>query len=99
LLYPWLAAAGAALLLLFALDRRGVALNLYDAAYYLPALENNASDADRKAREQLRAVRARARRGEVSIEQYLNQRKALRARFYEEGRSRKPASQPRSPLP
>src|SRR5215831_5058327 len=99
LLYPWLAAAGAALLLLFALDRRGVALNLYDAAYYLPALANNASDADRKAREQLRAVRARARRGEVSIEQYLNQRKALRARFYEEGRSRKPASQPRSPLP
>jgi len=94
LLYPWLAAAAGALLLLFALDRRGVALNFYDVAYHLPALGSDASDAERRAREHLRAVRGRARRGEISMEQYLNQRKALRARLYEEGRSRKPATPP-----
>jgi membrane protease YdiL (CAAX protease family) len=100
LVYPWLAAAAVSLLLLLALDRRGVALNLYDVAYHLPAIDSDASDAERKAREQLRAARARARRGEIPIDEYLKQRKALRSRFYEAKRSRKPATPPpREPLP
>ncbi len=99
LLTPWLAAAAASLLLLVGLDQRGVVLNLYDLEYHLPPLEKDAPSADRQARDQLQALRAKARRGEVSIAEYLRQRKALRAQLYKSGRSPKaPPPSTREPL-
>lgn len=99
LLIPWLAAAGISLALLVAVDRRGVALNLYDLAYHLPPLEKDAPISERRARDQLQALRARARRGEVPIDEYLRQRRALRAQLNEAGRSRKTRTpSPREPL-
>jgi membrane protease YdiL (CAAX protease family) len=100
LLIPWLAAAGVSLLLLVALDRRGVVLNLYDLAYHLPPLEKDAPIAEQQARDQLQALRAKARRGEVPIAKYLAQRRALRSQGYESGPSRKTRPAPtREPMP
>ncbi len=89
LLIPWLAAAGVSLLLLVAVDRRGVVLSLYDLAYRLPPLEKDAPSAEQQARDQLQALRAKARRGEVSIAEYLAKRKALRSQWHQSGRSRR----------
>jgi membrane protease YdiL (CAAX protease family) len=100
LLIPWLVAAGISFLLLIAIDRRGIALNLFDLAYHLPPVEKDAPIAERRARDQLRAVRAKARRGEIPIGEYVSQRRALRAQLYEPERSRV-ASPPKTqePLP
>lgn len=68
---PWAAAAAVSLGLLFALDHRGVRLNLIDAQRPVRELAG-------EERDHLKALRARARRGEAPLEEYQRAREALR---------------------
>ncbi|MHB8872331.1 MAG: CPBP family glutamic-type intramembrane protease [Myxococcaceae bacterium] len=77
---PWLAAAMTALLLLFGLDSRGIALKYWDYKYPLPELEESAPPAEREQREELSELRARARRGEVPTDEYAAKRRQLAAK-------------------
>jgi membrane protease YdiL (CAAX protease family) len=75
-LSPWFGAALVSLLLLFAVDRRGVELNFVDARYPLPKVEGEPS-AERSALDELRR---NARRGEVPVEDYKQRRRELSER-------------------
>jgi len=76
----WFVAAGMALALLLAVDARGVRVNWVDTKHRIPPESPSASPEERSGREALRNVRKRARRGEVSIQEYA----ALRQRMAEQ---------------
>lgn len=77
LVLPWALAAALAVALLAAVDRRGVSLSLYDAQHPLPPLGQDAPDALHAERSALEALRAQARRGEVPLEVYHDERERL----------------------
>ncbi|ATB47627.1 type II CAAX endopeptidase family protein [Corallococcus macrosporus] len=74
LLLPWVVGATASLGLLVAVDSRGLALNFYDAQHPLPTLEDPAPPAQQAERKALSALRAAARRGELPMEAYYEER-------------------------
>jgi hypothetical protein len=76
LVRPWFIAAVASIGALLLLDRRGVQLTLYDLAHGLPAIDASSS-AGKQERDELRTLRMRARRGEVPLDLYFQQRKKL----------------------
>lgn len=74
LLLPWVVAATVSLGVLGAVDARGISLNFHDAQHALPALEKDAAPGLHAEREALNVLRAAARRGEVPMESYYEER-------------------------
>jgi uncharacterized protein len=74
---PWILAGALSWVVLLGLDGRGVLLNVYDAAIYLPPPSKHGPDASAQARDELRSLRRKARRGEVPVADYLAQRREL----------------------
>jgi membrane protease YdiL (CAAX protease family) len=76
-LIGWTGAAVGALVLLLAVDWRGVQLNFVDARFPQPPASRKLklSDGEQRARDELQALRQRARRGEVPIDEYIDQRR------------------------
>lgn len=74
LLLPWVLAATAGLGLLAAVDARGVSLNLHDVQQPLPSLPEDAPPGLQAEREALKTLRAAARRGELPMEAYYEER-------------------------
>ncbi|MCP3143406.1 CPBP family intramembrane metalloprotease [Pyxidicoccus sp. QH1ED-7-1] len=74
LLLPWVAGATVSLGLLAAVDARGISLNYYDAQHPLPSLEKDAPPGLQAERSALDALRAGARRGDVPMEAYHEER-------------------------
>ncbi|MFP2928317.1 CPBP family intramembrane glutamic endopeptidase [Pyxidicoccus sp. 3LG] len=74
LLLPWVMGATVSLGLLAAVDARGISLNFYDAQHQLPALEKDAAPGLHAERSALNVLRAAARRGEVPMEAYHEER-------------------------
>ncbi|MCP3103436.1 CPBP family intramembrane metalloprotease [Myxococcus sp. K15C18031901] len=74
LLLPWVVTATVSLGLLVAVDRRGIALNLFDTFNPLPALKDDAPSALQAERKALDELRASARRGQASMETYQEER-------------------------
>ena len=74
---PWLAVALLSVAGLWAVDRRGVQLNLWDLRVRLPALKDEAPPQKKAERKELEALRARVRRGEASMEEYAKARERL----------------------
>jgi membrane protease YdiL (CAAX protease family) len=75
---PWVAGMAAAVALLFAVDGREVRLNVHDFTHPLPGLPKGAPPVEGQLREGLRALRARAERGEAPLEEYYEARRRLR---------------------
>ncbi len=73
---PWFIAAVASMAALLLLDRRGVQLTLYDLAHRLPAVDASSSG-EKQERDELRKLRMRARRGEIGLDLYFQQRQKL----------------------
>lgn len=75
---PWLSAAFLSIAIVGVVDRRGVQLNYIDMVEVpLPALPTTAPESDRMARDALLPIRAKARRGELSIDFYRSERRKL----------------------
>jgi membrane protease YdiL (CAAX protease family) len=74
LLLPWVVAATASLGGLAALDARGISLNSYDMQHPLPELEKDAPPGLLAERKALQALRRSARRGELPMEAYHEER-------------------------
>ncbi len=74
LLAPWVLAATVSLGVLAAVDARGISLNLHDAEQKLPTLPKDAPPGLQAEREALRKLRAAARRGELPMEAYHEER-------------------------
>lgn len=74
-LAPWAVGAVGALLVLAVVDRRGVELNLIDLMNPVSAPRPDASPGERAAWEELQALRARARSGEVGFDEYRSVRR------------------------
>lgn len=72
---PWVWGAALSFGLFFAIDYRGVALNVYDAALRLPELRKDATEKEREERRQLTELRAAARSGATKIENYVDARR------------------------
>ncbi|MBZ4416353.1 CPBP family intramembrane metalloprotease [Myxococcus sp. RHST-1-4] len=74
LLLPWVVGATVALGVLAAVDARGISLNFHDARHPLPVLEKDAPPGLHAEREALNSLRAAARRGDVPMEAYHEER-------------------------
>ena len=74
LLLPWVVGATVSLGGLVAVDSRGLTLNFYDVLYPLPPLEEPAPPALQAERKALSAIRRSARRGELPLEAYYEER-------------------------
>nr|WP_044890810.1 type II CAAX endopeptidase family protein [Myxococcus hansupus] len=74
LLLPWVVGSTVALGALVAVDSRGMTLNFYDAQHPLPSLKEPAPPALHAERKALSALRASARRGELPMEAYYEER-------------------------
>jgi len=74
LLLPWVLTSTVALGVLAAVDARGTLLNLHDAQHKLPPLPRDAPPGLQAEREALKALRAAARRGELPMEAYQEER-------------------------
>jgi membrane protease YdiL (CAAX protease family) len=74
LLLPWVLGATLALGALAAVDARGVSLNFHDVRQPLPELEKSAAPGLHAERKALQALRASARRGDVPMEAYYEER-------------------------
>jgi hypothetical protein len=72
---PWLFAAALSLGAYVALDPRGIQMSLVDRSYPLSPVPKDAPDALHAEREALYDVRIRARRGEVPVGEYAQERK------------------------
>jgi hypothetical protein len=75
---PWVGAALVSVALLFAVDLRGVTLNIFDSTHPAKAPKDDAPAAERAAWDDLMALRLKARTGEVPVEDY-EQLRALAA--------------------
>jgi len=71
---PWLFAAALSLGGYVALDPRGIQLSQYDRHYPLAPVPEDAPDALHAEREALYELRLKARRGELPIEEYVQER-------------------------
>jgi hypothetical protein len=71
---PWLFAAALTLGGYVALDPRGIQLSQYDRHYPLAPVPEDAPDALHAEREALYELRIKARRGEIPIEEYVQER-------------------------
>ncbi len=74
LLLPWVVAATVALGVMGAVDARGISLNFHDAQRPLPELEKDAAPGLQAEREALYVLRSAARRGELPMEAYYEER-------------------------
>ncbi|GHG90606.1 type II CAAX endopeptidase family protein [Comamonas sp. JC664] len=74
LLLPWVVGSTVALGALVAVDSRGLTLNFYDSQHPLPPLKEPAPPALHAERKALSALRASARRGELPMEAYYEER-------------------------
>ncbi len=74
LLLPWVVGATLALGALGAVDARGISLNFYDAQHSLPELEKDAAPGLHAERKALQVLRSAARRGELPMEGYYEER-------------------------
>ncbi|WP_342374258.1 type II CAAX endopeptidase family protein [Myxococcus stipitatus] len=74
LLLPWVTVATLSLVLLVVVDRRGLALKFYDAANPLAPLKKDAAPGLQAERKALDALRDEARRGDVPLEAYQEER-------------------------
>ncbi|CAM4523120.1 MULTISPECIES: type II CAAX endopeptidase family protein [Myxococcus] len=91
LMLPWVVGATVSLGLLVAVDSRGLALNFYDAQHPLPTLESPQAPALHAERKALSALRASARRGELPMEAYYEEReRQIRAHRIQTGPGLKP---------
>lgn len=72
---PWLFGALAALGLVVLLDSNGIVLNSYDQRYPVKEPAADAGAAEREAFGALKATRAKARKGEVPLDDYFEQRR------------------------
>ena len=72
---PWLGGALAAIGLVVLLDSNGIALNYYDQKYPVKEPAADAGTSEREAYAQLKATRAKARKGEVPLNDYFEQRR------------------------
>lgn len=93
---PWIAAALVSVAVLFAVDKRGIQLTLIDQANPIPKQveEQHPAEVDK-----LKAVRRRARSGEVTIDDYRSQREALVDRYAPQGGRKLPAPKPQPTAP
>ncbi|WP_239470669.1 type II CAAX endopeptidase family protein [Archangium violaceum] len=71
---PWMFAAALSLGAYVALDTRGIQLSQIDQHYPLRPIPEDASDALHAEREALYELRVRARRGEIPLEEYAQER-------------------------
>jgi membrane protease YdiL (CAAX protease family) len=71
---PWVFAAALSLGAYVALDTRGIQLSVIDQKYRLSPVPRDAPDALQAEREALYQLRLRARRGEVPLEEYAQER-------------------------
>lgn len=74
LLLPWVVGATLSLGALGVVDARGISLNLYDVQHPLPELDKDAPPGLHAERKALQALRASARRGELPMEAYQEER-------------------------
>jgi hypothetical protein len=75
---PWMAVGGVSVALLLGLDARGVKLNLVDVrGERLEPLPRRTDDPRARAREALQSVRRQARRGDIPVERYEEERRAV----------------------
>ncbi|WP_305794173.1 type II CAAX endopeptidase family protein [Myxococcus landrumensis] len=74
LLLPWVAVATLSLVLLVVVDRRGLALKFYDAANPLAPLKKDAAPGLQAERKALDSLRDEARRGDIPLEAYHEER-------------------------
>ena len=89
---PWILAALASIALLWAVDRRGVALNVYDAGTTVPPASESQTAEEARLRAELRQLRSDARSGRVPMEQYRKRREEI-------ARTLRHAAGPVVPLP
>ncbi|HLL55834.1 MAG TPA: type II CAAX endopeptidase family protein [Myxococcaceae bacterium] len=81
LVLPWVAAALASVVLLVLVDRRGVALNVYDLAISVQAESKSPSPEELKLRAELRAARGEARAGRIPLASYAEKRRETAKRL------------------
>jgi hypothetical protein len=74
LMLPWVVGATLALGALAVVDSRGIRLSMFDAQHPLPKVAKDAPDALHAERAALQELRARARRGEVPMQEYEEER-------------------------
>ncbi|RJS16389.1 CPBP family intramembrane metalloprotease [Corallococcus sp. H22C18031201] len=75
LVLPWVVASTVSLVGLGAVDKRGVALSLFDVVYPLPKLQKDAAPGLVAERAALKQARAAARRGSIPMEAYEEERR------------------------
>lgn len=97
LLVPWVLGATLAIVGLVLVDARGIRLSAFDASHPLPRLEQDAPAALHAERSALKELRAKARRGELPMEAYKEERIRQAERHRLEGW--KPKTAAGSPLP
>lgn len=72
---PWVGGALAAIGLVVLLDSNGIALSYYDQRYPVKEPAADAGTDERRAYQELKATRSKARRGEVPLDDYFEQRR------------------------
>jgi hypothetical protein len=87
---PWVASALAAILLLVGVDRRGVALNVYDAIIPVPSEGKSPIPEELRVRAHLRDVRDDARAGRVPLRNYADERRYTAERLQQLGKLPRP---------
>jgi len=97
LLVPWVLAGTIAVTGLALVDARGIQLSTFDARHPLPRLAEDAPAERKEERKALQELRAKARRGEVPVEQYEAERVRVAGRPRQEPSNASPAAV--SPLP
>lgn len=97
LLVPWVLGATIAVTGLGLVDARGIRLSTFDARHPLPTLDEGAPAGLHAERATLKELRARARRGEIPVEQYEEERVRQAERHRREPSKSSPAAA--SPLP
>jgi membrane protease YdiL (CAAX protease family) len=74
IMLPWVVVATLSLVLLGALDARGISLSIFDIQHPLPKLTKNAPPGLLAEREALHGLRIAARRGKITMEAYEEER-------------------------
>lgn len=92
LAWPWILGGCVSFLLLFAVDRRGVALNVYDQIVPLPPERASDPAETKREREELQKLRSEARAGRVPLDRYVERRREL-------SRESRPSKLPPAPKP
>lgn len=73
--WPWVAGATVVIAFCAAFDSRGIELNRYDWAHPMAAPRRSAADSEKEAWNRLMELRAKAREGQVPMDDYFDARK------------------------